>query len=292
MESYKALVLAIKKMNHFVLRKLDNPDLVRFNQFENLLQESYEGSRPNPNYFFKVGAMVAVNVPLNDDKTVRRWLRGVIRDNCKQKNLFFVVHFGDYGFETTCMKLEMRPLYPFHSTKYFPFQMFHFFLTDVDYKMDIKSEDVYKEIKSLMEKNNFVITITIEGKDKKGSIYGSVLLEEDCDLAAVLLEKQLVEDVHYCNRYKKIDEDNSSNGSNHSKGHLSLLPPTPPSSPPLTPHFSGPYRSAYKAGRALFESLCKCNDVIKYKRKLMRDKLKDNFNIVNNDDHQKLTKSL
>ena len=58
-----------------------------------------------------------------------------------------------------------------------------------------------------MSEKDFIISVSVESEDKRGSIYGLVLLEEDCDLAAILLEKQLVDDVHYCHRaIRKMSE--------------------------------------------------------------------------------------
>ncbi len=135
------------------------------------------------------------------------WLRGVITDNYEGKNNVFVINFGDYGFEMICIKSDIRPLHRQYTTKYLPFQKINFFLTDVDHKPEVKREDVIKEVKSLMSEKDFIISVSVESEDKRGSIYGLVLLEEDCDLAAILLEKQLVDDVHYCHRaIRKMSE--------------------------------------------------------------------------------------
>ena len=256
----KVEVLAIKHMNHFVIRPLDSMEAQRFVQMERVIQRSYSVKEVKPNHKFKVGSFVAVYVKLNGEKGTKLWLRGIVRENYHQKDFLYAVYFGDYGFDKTCQNGELRELLPYHYPEFVPFQAINFYLTDVDHKLEINREDVLKEIQNQFEAKRFMVWTTVEGKDKKGCIYGSILLEEDCDLAAILLEKELVNDVHYC-------------GRNPNRKNEDIF--TPPQQ--MSPKAIGPFRSGFKATVAhnnLHQLVCKCDAVLKYKRKLLRDIIK------------------
>ena len=264
--SFRAVVLSVRHMNHLILKEYDTLDANKYNNLEKTLQKSY-GKREKSKERFKVGSYVAANVTFGADRGPKLWLRGVVRENYHQKDFLYGIHFGDYGFDKTCSKSDLRELLPFHSPQFaLPFQEFNFFLTDVDHKPDVNREDVLKEMSRQFEAKNFMVWVIVEGRDRMGSIYGSILIEENCDLAAILLEKGLVNDVHKCGRNfpkKSATADDKS------------PVPTPEA---VRPYLPGPFRSGFKMSRANYQLnlVCKCDAVLKYKRKLLTDKLKAN----------------
>jgi hypothetical protein len=260
-------ILNVKDLNRFVVKEEETPNAQRYKKLEKLMQKTYNSVDEHKFGNFKVGSYVVVHINPFPGKSAKLWLRAVIRKIYDVESLLYSVYLVDCGIEKCLHKSSLRELKPHFGHDFVPFQAFDFFLVGIEAKKEINKIEVIKYIESLFETKNNLVFATIERKDRFGSFFGHILIEKDCDLASVLIEKHLVNDISCGNSRKNGFKMNSNAGIPQTSKHNSF-----------SPRLQTSRATTHKETNNCVHNYgpnCKCEAIIQYRRKKLRDFLKN-----------------
>ncbi len=265
-------ILNVKDLNRFVVKEEETSNAQRYKKLEKLMQKTYNSVDEHKFGNFKVGSYVAVHINPFAGKSAKLWLRAVIRKVYDVESLLYSVYLVDCGIEKCLHKSSLRELKPHFGHVFVPFQAFDFFLVGIEANKEVNKIEVIKYIESLFETKNNLVFATIERKDRFGSSFGNILIEKDCDLASILIEKHLVNDIS-CGNSRK----NGFKINNYQLNSNAVIPQTSKHNS-FSPRFQTSRATTHKETNNCVHNYgpnCKCEAIIQYRRKKLRDFLKN-----------------